>query len=282
MGPILIFDKSAFQNLNVDDAVWLDNSYLCNITPLFLTETLADLEKEVGRGRSPEDVVGNLAYKTPDMNSKTNIHHSRLIETELLAGGAVDMTIGRPHVSGGTTIELDGKTGVIFKPSEEEEAMSRWQKGEFIDAERLFAKAWRRSLLLIDLESRYAYFQRFFPLGKPRTLENVKAIVDFYMRGADQESVLRFGLSIVGISMKGQEQVVERWKNSGKPIIHKFAPYFAYMFSVDFFFYLAIAADLISRGRASHKIDLRTCTTYLFVWYLPLRIIYTKKLSHSF
>lgn len=45
VGPILIFDKSTLQSLNVDESVWLDAFYLPNITPLFFIETLADLEK---------------------------------------------------------------------------------------------------------------------------------------------------------------------------------------------------------------------------------------------
>jgi hypothetical protein len=56
LGPILIFDKSFLQSLNVDEAVWLDNFFLTVITPLFFVETLADLEKEVHRGRTPEQV----------------------------------------------------------------------------------------------------------------------------------------------------------------------------------------------------------------------------------
>ena len=64
-GPILLFDKSVLLSLSVDEAVWLDTFYFPCVTPLFFTETLADLEKEVQKGRSPEDVVGNLAEKTP-------------------------------------------------------------------------------------------------------------------------------------------------------------------------------------------------------------------------
>ena len=60
-GPSLIFDKSVLQALNPDEAMWLDNFYITNITPLFFVETLADLEKEVQAGRTPEQVVGNLA-----------------------------------------------------------------------------------------------------------------------------------------------------------------------------------------------------------------------------
>jgi hypothetical protein len=63
MGPILIFDKSTLESLNPDEAMWLDVFFNSNITPLFFVETLADLEKAVHGGRTPEDVVGNLAYK---------------------------------------------------------------------------------------------------------------------------------------------------------------------------------------------------------------------------
>jgi hypothetical protein len=60
-GPHLIFDKSALQSFSLDETNWLDNFFTAVITPLFFAETLADLEKEVGKGRTPEQVVGNLA-----------------------------------------------------------------------------------------------------------------------------------------------------------------------------------------------------------------------------
>jgi hypothetical protein len=68
-GPILIFDKSTLQALNPDQANWMDNFFMSNITPLFYIETLADLEKEVKAGKTPEQVVGEIAYKTPDMQA---------------------------------------------------------------------------------------------------------------------------------------------------------------------------------------------------------------------
>jgi hypothetical protein len=65
-GPLLIFDKSAFQGLNTDESVWLDNFYMTNITPLFFVETLADLEKQMRTGRTPEHIVGSIAHRTPE------------------------------------------------------------------------------------------------------------------------------------------------------------------------------------------------------------------------
>jgi hypothetical protein len=56
-GPTLTFDKSFLQSINPDEAMWLDNFFACNITPLFFIETLADIEKEVHKGRTPEQIV---------------------------------------------------------------------------------------------------------------------------------------------------------------------------------------------------------------------------------
>ena len=269
MGPILIFDKSTLESLNPNEAMWLDTFFSSNITPLFFIETLADLEKEIKKRRLPEDVVGSLAYKTPDMSSRPNVHHTTLLAGELSGAGKFKMGDGRPIVSGGQIKELGGKTGIVFERAPEEEAFQRWQKREFLDIERLNAKAWRRALSHIDLESNYKFFQRFYPLGKPKTLAKVKDFVDFYIDGPDQERILSFGLSLLGIPQHSQIMIIKKWNDSGKPRIQKFAPYFFHVLSVDLFFYLAIAADLIGRGRPSHKIDLA------YLYYLPFCMVFT-------
>src|SRR2546425_599779 len=98
-GPITIFDKSALQALSVDQAALFGQFYRIVITPLFFVETLADLEKEVDEGKTPEDVVGLIAAKTANQTADTNAHHSRLVVAELL-GHHVGLD-GRPHVIGG-------------------------------------------------------------------------------------------------------------------------------------------------------------------------------------
>lgn len=45
--------------------------------------------------------------------------------------------------------------------------------------------------------------------------------------------------------------------------------YFAYVLSVELFFYLAISADLVSRDRPSNKID------FAYLYYLPFCRIFT-------
>jgi hypothetical protein len=60
-GPILIFDKSLLESLNLDEAILLDNFYMSNITPPFFVECLADLEKSIRSRSTPEQLVGSFA-----------------------------------------------------------------------------------------------------------------------------------------------------------------------------------------------------------------------------
>ncbi len=271
MGPVLIFDKSFLESLNVDEAVFLDQFFLSNITPVFFIETLADLEKEVRKkGKTPEEVVGNIAYKTPEFG-KPNVYHQSLLEGELSGSVIIDMKNGRPHISGGRTLELNGKTGVYFQPSIEEESLQRWQNGEFLLLERQTARSWRKELSNIDLEKVYEAFQGFFSaeIEKPKTLKQLKVFVDSYLNVQNQETLFDLGLKFIGVTPKFRDEIIKRWKDTGKKAIKEFAPYFTHVFSVDLFFYLAIATDLISRGRPSHKIDIS------YLYYLPFCMVFT-------
>src|SRR5712692_675281 len=268
-GPILIFDKSALESLNPDESVWLDNFFQTNITPLFFIETLADLEKQVHAGRTPEQVVGNLAYKTPDIQSRPNVHHVRLLNAELSGAEPVEMD-GRGIISGGQSVMLEGQTGIVLQRTQEDEAFHRWQRHEFLDVERLAAKRWRRDLANISHDKAYTTLQKWFAEGaKPKTLSEVKSFADSKIDSSEREPCLRLGMSILGVAPSRQELVVTRWQSVGKPPISEFAPYFRYLFSVELFFYLGIAADLISRVRPSNKVDLA------YLYYLPFCKVFT-------
>lgn len=49
IGPIFLFDKSFLQSLSVDESVWFNNFFICNVCPIFYCETLADLGKSVSQ-----------------------------------------------------------------------------------------------------------------------------------------------------------------------------------------------------------------------------------------
>jgi hypothetical protein len=272
MGPTLTFDKSFLQSLNPDEATWLDNFFSCNITPLFFIETLADIEKEVHKGRTPEQVVGSLAYKTPDMNAQMNPFHLSLLESELGSASTIGMD-GRIVKAGGQVVALNDQQGIIYKESKEEEALNRWHHGEFLDLERQIAKAWRTTVSGMDHSQLYAAFQNLYRAArKPKDLPEAKRLADFLV-DFDQEKSLRLGMSLLRIAPAAQDQIVQRWSAAGKPALQEFVPYFRHVFSVDLFFYLALAADLISRVRPVGKADNMVDIAYLY--YLPFCRVFT-------
>ena len=272
-GPILIFDKSALESLSVDETNWLDNFFLTNITPLFFAETLADLTKEVRAGRTPEDVVGLLALRTPDMQAYPCAHHAKLIGGSLL-GLEVPMD-GRIPCNAGKVVSLDGKSGIFFEKTREEEALERWYKGEFLDIERQIAKVWRRQLCNVDHTHTYSLFQTWFPSGKPKNLAEVKNLADAYIDGSPQEASLRFGMDLFNVSPESQMEIFARWEKAGKPPIREFAPYFRHAYGVDLFFLLGIASDQISRDRPAGKADNKVDISYLY--YLPFCHVFTSR-----
>jgi hypothetical protein len=264
-GLHLIFDKSALQSFSLDETNWLDHFYTTVITPLFFAEVLADLEKEVGRGKTPEQVVGGLAHKTPDMNSTACVHHSRLAAA-VLYGEDIPVD-GRIPRGQGKVVELDGQRGIYYSKSPEEEALDRWHNGEFLDVERQFAKNWRRNLCDINHDREYAYFQKWFLMGKPKSLREVKTMTDAYLDGSPQDGVMRFGMTATGVPEDAQVEILQRWGAANSPPVREYAPYVRHLFGVDLFCSLAIAADLISRDRPKGKADNKVDMAYLY--YLP-------------
>lgn len=270
MGPTIIFDKSAFESFNPDEAVWLDQFFLSNITPLFFVETLADLEKNARSGRTPEDIVGSLAYRTPDLHSKANVHHQALLEGELSGQGEMDMENGRPHIGGGRFVELGGKTGVLYEASPEEEALMRWREHKFMELERQHARQWRNNLSNIDTGKIYSQYQLSLAgYPKPKTIEEVRSMAERFVDDPDQERILVASIASVGATPKFRDEILARWYSVGKPPMRKFAPYLTHVVSVDYVFMFGIGTDLIGRGRPSHKIDVA------YLYYLPFCKVFT-------
>ena len=261
MGPIIVYDKSTLQSLNVDESCWLDAFYLPIITPLFFVETLADLEKQVIKGRTPEQVVGNLADKTPP-NACANVHHATISIGEML-GFPVPMD-RRPVVGGGQSVTTADERGVFFAEAPEMKALNRWQEGKFLEIERDFAKRWRRALSGIDLEGLYRRYR-----CKLGSLEEAREKADQLInKDGSRYANLKLALETLDVRKDERQAIVARWKSMGGPPMAIFAPYTAHVLTVDLFFNLAVGADLISRERPSNKIDVA------YLYYLPFCMIF--------
>ena len=268
-GPILIFDKSALQGLSADESMWLENFYTTNITPLFFIETLADLEKEVRAGRTPEDIVGNIAHKTPDMGC-VNTHHRNLMTGELMQQGKIKMD-GRPLLSETRTVELEGKMGVIFQEDPEIEASKRWEKHQFLAIERTIAKRWREELASMGQED-LTHFEKFFnAMDKPKTFQELKSKIDLFIEGNKEKTFFDFGMSLLGLMPEARAKIINIWEASGSKPIREYAPYFTFVFSIDLFFYIGTAGKLFNQfpHAQTHKVDIA------YLYYLPFCKIFT-------
>ena len=149
MGPITLFDKSFLQSLNVDESLWFDCFFYSVICPIFYVETLADLKKPKLR-RSPEQEVGIIADKFPEMHCAPTPHHREMVIGDLL-GNHVPLA-GQIPRDPSRFVKSDRHKGAIFEESLEEEAFLRWQSREFLALEREFASTWRANLESLDLK----------------------------------------------------------------------------------------------------------------------------------
>lgn len=270
-GPLLIFDKSALQLLSVDESAWLDNFYESVITPLFYVETLADLEKKMRKDRTAEQEVKLIAARMPEQQAIPAVHHSTLIASELAGFFKLDSDRAKRVVPPRVQPVILGDTkGIIYRDAPEEEALRRWQEGRFIELERNIAKQWRAALAETDNGALYESFKRIYERNlKPKDLPSLKLFVDTLLARAPHELFLGFVLELFGASDEVKLSARGRWEAEGKPAIRDFFPYAVHVLTVDLFFYFGIAADLISRNRASHRADIA------YLYYLPLCSIFT-------
>ena len=271
LGPTLIFDKSVLQSLNTDEAVMLDNFYTSVLTPVFFVECLADLEKEMRSKSTPEQLVVSLAEKTPD-GCRANVHHLDILRSELQGHFKLPTVLGRPCVGEGHYIQLGDQKGAIFEQSQEQNALYRWMKHEFLQAERDIARWWRRSLTSIDLDAMSSSVRKELGphLRKPKTLEDARAMTDLLIDNTDPEWLTRFGLEILGVP-EASDYVINKWISNRRPPLRDYLPYFIFALSINIFFCLILPTQLLRNVKPSHHVDLA------YLYYLPFCSIFTSK-----
>lgn len=264
MGPSALFDKSFLQSLTVDESVWFDHYFYGLVCPLFYIETLADLEKAVRQGRTPEDEVGIIAAKFPEMYAVPSVHHTGAAISNLL-GMPVPMT-GQIPVPGGRTSRTGEHAGVIFERSRESEAFARWRRREFLALEREFARSWRQALAGVNLDGivRGLLGADGKPLKFCKSLDEAKRVAEeLVARSPNRTAVMRLVLEILQVPRERHQQIAERWSVLGYKALSEFAPYAAHVVTVEVFFQLAVSSRLIGAGRASNRADIA------YLNYLP-------------
>ena len=268
MGPITLFDKSFLQSLSLDESVWFDNFFLSNISPLFFVETLADLKKAIRAGRSPEDEVGIIADKTPEMNAYPNVFHMDLFIGSL-QGNEIPMD-GRIAVANGIPLQTADKSGFLIKSPPEMEALSRWRERDFLAVERHFAQFWREIIISLKPE---AGIEALNTLGvnyqQCRSIETAKQISESFVDGIYTfPEIAKVLIVLFNASPSFLNKSAQRWQQLNPQSLNSFAPYADYLLKIELFYFIALATGLISPVLSRNRIDL----TYLF--YLPFCMLF--------
>jgi hypothetical protein len=250
-GPSLIFDKSSLESLNIHEAALMDNFYMSTITPLFFVECLADLEKQLKSGSTPEQLIGSLADRTPDSQGYPNVHHIAILNSELTRQFDIKTVYERVAMAHGEPVQLGDKKGVVYRKSKEQEALERWTKRQFLDVERNMAKQWRRSLTAVDFDAMVKHVMRSIgPWRAPKTLEDAKQLADTIIDYLDTEWLLRFGLDLLGLPEainvpNAADIVIADWIQRRRPPLREHVPYFVFLLTVNIFFCLVLSTPSV-------------------------------------
>ena len=174
-----------------------------------------------------------------------------------------------PVIRGGRPFFSRGRSGTAFanRPARGLSALAR---REIEEVERRFARGWRRMLSQLDLNSVYQHVRR---LGggevRVRTLQEAKAWSEKFVRGDGRRyTTLRAACELLDVPDELVPRIIARWKDAGGPALPDFAPYAAHLLRIDLFFLLALGADLISKSRASNRIDMA------YLYYLPFCMVF--------
>src|SRR3954447_9346149 len=94
-----------------------------------------------------------------------------------------------------------------------------------------------------------------------RSLDEAYRITQSIVANNDKPSE-QVGLAIrlLRVPQEFHRSMSERWQRAGKPTLSRFAPYTAFVVSVEVFFQIALAAELISTRWNSNRTDI----AYLF------------------
>ena len=216
-------------------------------------------------------MVGSLAERTPDCQSAANVHHMEILKGELSGQINLDTLLLGPFVAAGKVVALGDSKGMLLQASDEEEAVQRWARSDFLGLERQIARRWRRMIEGIDLAAMSATVCRAIgPWRKPTSLSDARSLTNTIVDNMDQEWLLRFGLDLLGVP-EATEYVVNDWKSNRRKPLRTHRPYFIHMLSINIFFALVLQTQLLSKVKASHQIDLA------YLYYLPFCAVFSSR-----
>jgi hypothetical protein len=176
MGPILTFDKSFLQMLSPEEVDELDLQFEIFVTPVLVSEILADLKHPSPRaGKLPEEMVRALARKMVSNHGIMQAHFRMLALGELSGRMRVPMvgSILVDPTAPNVMISRDGQ-GVIYDSRQDREMWGAWAAGNFTKTDEYLAERWREQSGQIDI----AWIAEFWSDFCAKYLLDARSIAD--------------------------------------------------------------------------------------------------------
>lgn len=276
MGPTLLLDKSAFQALSAPEMHKSSHYFIWNRVDILYLEILGDFTKKT-KTSSSRNEASILADKVTVVNSMQNDCYRTLAVVDLL-GAVVEMD-GKIVLNPKNRTRIDGQNALMIDETSFCEMLHRWQKGDFVEAERLFADSWGK---IADSLKADGYLQcltsNHIIIPKSTSVDELGFEIDKLLRNTNMQHVfLNMFLSYLDVDRK-TKYIIRNLLKRSRYSLQKVAPYAFYCLKVFALFLGANKFDLISK-QATDRIDLE----YLF--YLPFCHVFSsddrlhKKLS---
>ena len=224
MGPQTLFDKSFLQSLTVDESVWFAHFFSPVVCPTFYVETLADLEKDVREGRTPEREVRIIAEKFPDQSGNPCQFYGTMLIANL-HGHEIPMD-GRVVLPGGRPVAKGGRRGFVFEEAPEIAAFSRWQQEKFLEVERLTARGWRDALRAVDLALMTPIIRKLGVDSRScQSLDGAGKLARAVASISDKPFAVAALINLfLDLPSQASARFLERWKISTYPPLPRYAP----------------------------------------------------------
>lgn len=263
-GLRITLDKSAVYGLNNEEVDSLDRYFFQVVPWILVNEILADLTKEANP-KIPNRIAAHT-YRVSGNHGLTLNYRTRLANS--LLGNEIPMD-GRILPSRETVVRTaSGSLAMIVETPLEDAILAGWERREFTDEERAWARRFRQQmeqplntkLYLDDIAKAGLSF------NPPRSDEELITLVDGLL--ADRKLLPRLFTILsqdFGIPYKSTDEVTKRWYKEGRKPFEEFAPYAFFCLKANFLWHLSLNnPELFKRDKKQNdRKDLEYC------YYLP-------------
>lgn len=261
-GLRITLDKSAVYGLNNEEVDSLDRYFFQIVPWILFNEILADLTKETDP-KIPNKIAAH-AYRVSGNHGLTLDYRTRLVNS--LLGSETPMD-GRFLASRETLVRTaSGSLATIVETPLEDAILARWERREFTDEERAWARRFRQRMerplnTKLYLDNIAMAGLSFNPPQSDEEL--IKSVDDLLTNRKMLPRLFAILAQDFGIPLGSADEITKRWYREGRKPFEEFAPYAYFCLKANFLWHLSLTNPKLFKPDKNDRKDLEYC------YYLP-------------